>query len=221
MNVYLIPGMGLDERLFFRIRLKNATVHYVKWLEPIGEEAFDDYINRLLPQIKEREDLMLVGVSKGGIAAIEVAKRIHVEQVVIISSVKTHHEKPAFFNIVKRIPLYKLSTPKMRQIFRTIWGQFFGLKSSGAMDFFMDMFEVMSEHYKDWAVRQIANWENTTYPDNLIHIHGDKDMIFPIRLIKNVEVIKGGNHGMIATRASAINKRLNKAIEVYHTNKNK
>ncbi len=221
MNVYLIPGMGLDERLFFRVRLKNATIHYIKWLEPIGDEAFDNYINRMLPQFKEREDVMLVGVSKGGIAAIEIAKRIEVQQVVIISSVKTHHEKPAFFNVIKRVPLYKLSTPKMRQFFRNIWGQFFGLKSTGAMDFFTEMFEAMSEHYKDWAIRQIANWKNTEYPDTLIHIHGDKDLIFPIRLIKNAEIIKGGNHGMIATRASAINKRLNEVIAAYHNAKNK
>lgn len=218
MNVYFISGMGLDERLFFRIKIKNATVQYIKWLEPIDEEDFGVYIDRLLPQITHQQDIMLVGVSMGGIAAIEIAKRIEVKQVVIISSVKTHLEKPAFFKVIKHVPLYKLSTPKMRKAFRNIWGQFFGLKSNGSMAFFTDMFESMSEHYKDWAVRQIANWKNTSYPKNLIHIHGDKDLIFPIRLIKNAEVISKGNHGMIATRASSISKRLNEIIDSYNKN---
>lgn len=212
VHVYLIPGMGLDERLFFRLKINVPEIHYLQWLEPIGKENLQVYCQRMAAQIQHTENILLVGVSFGGIAAVEIAKIKKIDQVILISSIKTSAEKPAMLKLVRHIPLYKLTTPTLRQFFRKIWGRFFGLRSETAHKFFFDMFEKMSEDYKEWAIGAIAKWDNTTYPDNLIHLQGTRDFIFPIRYIKNPIAIKGGDHGMVVTKARDISKIINKVI---------
>ena len=44
--------------------------------------------------------------------------------------------------------------------------------------------------------------------DNVIHIHGDKDPIFPIRRIKNCIVVPGGTHIMLITKFKWLNTNL-------------
>jgi hypothetical protein len=36
LNVYLIPGMGADHRLYERVRIEHGNVHYLNW-KPHGK----------------------------------------------------------------------------------------------------------------------------------------------------------------------------------------
>ncbi|MEO1011823.1 MAG: alpha/beta hydrolase, partial [Bacteroidota bacterium] len=44
--------------------------------------------------------------------------------------------------------------------------------------------------------------------DGLVHIHGDKDSVFPISNIKDCITVKKGTHTMIIHRAKWFNERL-------------
>ena len=103
----------------------------------------------------------------------------------------------------------------MRHRTRKIWGRYFGLKTREALDFFEEMIEQRSELYRTWGIKQIAEWKNETYPDNLLHIHGDKDLVFPIYKIRNPDLIlKGGTHGAVVTHADQINTFLNEKLKL-------
>jgi hypothetical protein len=58
--------------------------------------------------------------------------------------------------------------------------------------------------YLEWAVHQVINWRNKWQPDHIVHIHGDKDKIFPVKRIAGGHIIKGGTHFMIYNRAEEI-----------------
>jgi hypothetical protein len=60
--------------------------------------------------------------------------------------------------------------------------------------------------YVQWAVKQVVNWKNNWQPEQLIHIHGEKDKIFPVKKIKSPIVIKDGSHLMIYNRPTEISK---------------
>ena len=47
---------------------------------------------------------------------------------------------------------------------------------------------------------------------NLVHIHGDKDLIFPIENIIDSIVVKGGTHIMILNKYKWMNENLPKLI---------
>lgn len=218
-HIYLISGMGLDERLFFKMSINAPHVHHINWIEPLAKEDIEDYARRMMQQIKHRGNIILIGVSFGGMMAIELSKILRVEQVIIVSSIKQKEELPFLLKIAKYFPVYYLTTPKVRQTFRRIWGNFFGLFSQEAFDFFDDMFEKHSAKYKTWAVNRIANWKNETYPKNLVHIHGSKDMIFPIKKIQDAIIVEGGTHGIIVNKAEEVSQHINEVLNRFAASK--
>lgn len=210
--VYLISGMGLDERLFFRMNFEARRIHHIEWIEPLPRESIEDYARRLMDQIHDRGNIILVGVSFGGMMAIELAKLLRVEQVIIISSIKQKSELSPLLKIGKFFPVYYLTTPGIRRTFRKLWSRFFGLLNDEAFEFFDDMFEKYSARYKTWATNKIANWQNETYPKNLVHIHGTKDLIFPANKIKDATWVENGSHGMVVNKAEIVSEHVNNVI---------
>ena len=55
-----------------------------------------------------------------------------------------------------------------------------------------------------WSIHQILNWQSTTCPAAVFHIHGEKDKMFPITKIKPTHIIKGGTHMMIINKKEEI-----------------
>ncbi len=66
----------------------------------------------------------------------------------------------------------------------------------------------IGQQYTSWAANEILNWKNNWQPDNLYHIHGSKDHMFPIRNIKTNYIIPGGGHFMVMNRAEKVNEIL-------------
>jgi hypothetical protein len=66
--------------------------------------------------------------------------------------------------------------------------------------------------YLTWAVNEVLNWKNNWQPQNIIHIHGDKDKIFPIRKVSADHVIKDGTHLMVYNRAREISNILHQVL---------
>ena len=56
-------------------------------------------------------------------------------------------------------------------------------------------------------------WKQNKPVDNIIHIHGSKDLIFPTNLLSDYIELPGGDHAMILKRAEWINKKIPKLIE--------
>ena len=48
---------------------------------------------------------------------------------------------------------------------------------------------------------------------NLVHIHGDRDIIFPIENIKTCVMVEGGTHIMILNKYRWLNKNLPMLIQ--------
>jgi len=50
------------------------------------------------------------------------------------------------------------------------------------------------------------NWKNKKAPENLYHIHGDRDRIFSIKKIKPDYTIHNGGHLMILNKSDEVNE---------------
>jgi hypothetical protein len=54
-----------------------------------------------------------------------------------------------------------------------------------------------------WCVNAIVNWNGGSgYRKDIIHIHGTKDKMFPIKNLKNVIPVEKGTHKMLLTNPS-------------------
>ena len=50
-KIYLISGLGADERVFKNLNLGNFEPHFIKWNEPFKNENLPNYAKRLMSQI--------------------------------------------------------------------------------------------------------------------------------------------------------------------------
>ncbi|RMG23816.1 MAG: alpha/beta hydrolase [Bacteroidetes bacterium] len=214
--VYCLSGLGLNEKLFVKLRI-GQPLHHIRWIEPEKGESLPAYCRRLSGQIGHAQPPVLLGVSFGGVAAIEIARQIPVQQIILISSIKRSREKPLLFSLIRHLPLHRWGQQRRLRT-RSIrwWGPLFGLRTEEARTYFLSMLQEVSEHYIAWAIDQLANWENEDLPAPLTHIHGDRDRIFPIGKIEHPLRIAGGDHGMVVTRASAVSAAVRQALRANH-----
>src|SRR4051812_2879802 len=96
--VYVFSGLGTDERLFQYIDFCGFTVHYIKWITPLKGEAIQSYALRITEQI-HADKPVFIGVSFGGVMAVEVARLMVTEGIILIASVKTKLEIPPYYRL--------------------------------------------------------------------------------------------------------------------------
>ena len=83
-----------------------------------------------------------------------------------------------------------------------------GLSTAKRLEKYRKYLAVTDKYYLDWAIDRLVNWQQDTVADNLVHIHGEKDIVFPIAKIKNCIRIENGTHAMIIREYRWFNKNL-------------
>lgn len=63
-----------------------------------------------------------------------------------------------------------------------------------------------------WAIDKIVRWNNKTIPENIFHIHGSNDKIFPFDNVKMDAIIHEGGHFMIMNKAEEVNEILKREL---------
>ena len=210
-TVYVFSGLGADERVFHKIDFKGYDAHFIQWITPLKNESIEAYALRLTAQIKMMNPI-LVGLSFGGMMAVEVAKHICTEKIIIISSAKNSKEIPFYFRLAGKLGLPKIipSTALIKINVFTNW--FFSNRTAEDKKMLSAILHDTEPVFLKWAIHAIANWQNTTIHQNLHHIHGDADRILPFKFVSCDETIKGGAHLMIVSKATEVNKLLFKTI---------
>lgn len=214
-NIYFIPGLGASSKIFERIQLDDNLYqkHFLEWIEPQKNESFESYIDRFVKKIEQPYPI-LVGVSFGGIIAQEIAKRIPHQQVVIISSIKSNKEYSPRMKWFKKWRAYRIFPSryidlliKMGKILpkKSLWGR--------KIKMYNLYLTQRNPYYIDWCMQQALEWQQEQPLQNIIHIQGTKDHIFPLSYITgDVIPIKNGTHAMILLKAKEISKILEEKL---------
>jgi hypothetical protein len=208
-HVYLLSGLGADKRVFDYLDLKAYHTTCIEWLPPGEDESLSSYTQRLLPQITT-ENPVLIGVSFGGILAVEISKLIKVEKIIQISSLSCCDDMPtpnklvAFFKLNKLIPA-TFFTMVNEGLF---W--FFGAETKKEKAVLKSIIEDSDPDFVKWGMDKVLNWEHVGKVANMITIHGTADRIFPI---ENPDYpIEGGGHLMIMNKSKEISDIIKKEI---------
>jgi pimeloyl-ACP methyl ester carboxylesterase len=212
-TVYYISGLGADDRVFKFLNLKGVYEKYIKWETPQKHESLQDYCKRLIEQIDLENEIILIGVSFGGIVAQEIAKFVNVTRVIIISSIKSAKEFSFQMKFVRIFSLHKLVPSRLLKWSNLLTGDYyFCTKTKAESDLLRAIIKDTDMAFMKWAIGEIMRWDNENTYHNLIHIHGDKDRIFPIKNIKNAIRINDGGHFMIVNRAKELAAIIEKEI---------
>jgi hypothetical protein len=214
VQLYLLAGLGFDERIFYELNIENVRLNYLEWLEPEKDESFENYSERIASQIRSSDEpIVLVGHSFGGIVIQEIAKSVDAVKVIIISSIKSKEEMPITLKFLKMVPLYKFFNKKVILLSFPIWALAFGYNSKKGRKLFKQMIGGCSDNYFKWSMHQIVNYSGNNRLANLTHIHGTRDKTFPISLIKDPIKILDGSHFMVFSRAEEVSEVINKELK--------
>ena len=87
-----------------------------------------------------------------------------------------------------------------------------GPRINRRIELYRKYLSVRDRNYLSWAIKELIEWDQDESMDNVIHIHGTKDMIFPAIYLKNYIPLPNGDHAMILKKADWINKFLEKNL---------
>lgn len=210
-DVYFLSGLGADKRAFQFLKLPGYQLHYLDWLNPDPRETIDHYAQRLASAITAKHPV-LVGLSFGGIMAIEVSKWVKVEKVILISSPKTQLELPIYLQIFRWFPVYYAIPPRLlKRIMLLVMDWFFSINSREESLLLKTILLDTKDDFLRWAIDIVLHWNQTEAIENVYHIHGRGDRIFPLRFLKADTLIEGG-HFMIVNQAERISALLRQII---------
>jgi alpha/beta superfamily hydrolase len=214
IHVYFMPGMAASSTIFERIQLPidQFEMHLLEWLLPEKEESIAHYAQRVSENVKHK-NVILVGVSFGGILVQEMKQFVKPKKVIIISSVKSNAELPRRMKVAKTTKVYKLLPTNLLGNIEILAKFSFGSSMvKQRLKLYEKFLSVRDKTYLDWAIEQIINWKRTEADPEVIHIHGDADEVFPIKYIKNAIAVKDGTHIMIITKYRWLNENLPKIM---------
>ncbi len=206
--IYFISGLGADERVFQWLRCDGFRPVHIRWIDPERGEAIEDYAKKLTLQIRD-DNPIIVGLSFGGIVAVEIAKQITTEKVILLSTVKETSEVPIYFKLFRVFPLHRI-VPFKSLLWAFYWLAYwlFAPEGTDQKKLLKAILVETDPHFLKWALHRVVVWRNKEIPENLVHVHGKRDRIFPFRFVTPDYTVENSGHLMVMNRAEEISSLL-------------
>lgn len=213
IHVYFMPGMAANSAIFENIKLPEDQFefHFLEWIIPGKNETLQEYALRMNRYIKH-DNIVLIGVSFGGIVVQEMSNNLNLKRLIIISSVKCREELPRRMKFASKTGFFRLVPTSLLDYvdhFEKIAPNDF-LKKRAKL--YRKYLSVRNNKYLNWAIKNMVCWDCEKPKKNLVHIHGDRDLIFPYKYINGCIPVKGGTHIMIINKYRWFNKNLPEII---------
>jgi len=212
MKVYAISGLGADKRVFDYLDIEHELIA-VDWIVPEKKEDIKTYSKRLINEYKINKEIEfgLLGVSFGGLVAIEMSKILNPKFTLLISSVETRNELSWIVRLVGKLKLIELLPKNVFNPPKFIAHYMFGTKRKKLLNSILDDADEM---FTKWAVRELLNWKNESKIVNLIKIGGTNDKMLPPKG-DHVILVEKGEHFMIVDKGVEISDIINREVKLY------
>ncbi|TWU36510.1 Alpha/beta hydrolase family protein [Novipirellula aureliae] len=215
----LFSGLAADCEVFALQSLAFENLVVPSWPVPKSDDTIDSYSKRLAGELRQFGPAVIGGASFGGIVALHVAKYLDPLAVILIGSIRSSDELPQYAKWARPLrPLVSLLPVRLMQIAcvpigSKALGCWFPHLSGLARQFCHSDPRVFK-----WSLSRILDWDSTPQFDcPIFHIHGDRDMVLPIRHTTPTQIVAGGGHVISLTHAREVNafirlvlKQLNK-----------
>ena len=213
-TIYLISGLGADWRMLQFLKLPDQyRKQYVEWIAPKKiDEPLPDYAKRLKQEITDPEPI-LIGLSYGGVIAIELAKILKPRKTIIISSLATRHALPWYYRLLGRTNLHRWVPLKVLQSGLPLAPWFFGANTRPNKELLKEVILDIDELFLRWSLGQLLDWQQEEVLPGLVHIHGTADRVLPLYDRPGLIKVPGGEHLMVMHQPGEISAILKKILE--------
>jgi pimeloyl-ACP methyl ester carboxylesterase len=215
-TIYLLPGLGSDYRIFDSLRFDETrfSIKHIAYGTPAKGDRMSSFARKLIPQIDQSQPFILIGVSLGGMLAVELSETVHPEKVILISSAKNRNDLPTRYRVQRYLRAYKVIPPsfykwsarpvqKLVEPDRRLFAATFDA-----------MLAVKEKLYLKRAATLIMIWERTENKTKIIQIHGANDHTIPIKHLEKPDyTLARGSHMMALTAHQEVQKALRTILE--------
>jgi pimeloyl-ACP methyl ester carboxylesterase len=214
--IYLIPGLGADERVFQNLRpLLHGETQLLPWFTPKPSESLPEYAARMAADIPLAQTGLLVGVSFGGVVGLEINRIRPQLRTVLISSIPDASCMSPLLRLIRATGVYRLFPPQWLKLFPRAGQWYFGVSNGGEYQLFKQILRDMEPVYTRWAIDQLMHWDST-HVGRSTQILGTHDRVFPPGPTPVDYLIRGGGHFMAYSHAPEISKILNNLVAETH-----
>ena len=213
IHVYFIPGLAANSSIFEFIELPKDKfeIHLLDWMIPTPGETLKEYSLRMTKFIKH-DNVVLLGVSFGGVVVQEMAQFLNLKRLIIVSSVKCQRELPRRMRYASKAKLFKILPTSLVNHVDLLGKLAIGDFAKKRVELYKKYLSVTDTRYLDWAIENMVCWDKREPMQEIVHIHGDKDEIFPYKYIEGCITVPGGTHVMIINRFRWFNENLEEII---------
>jgi len=218
MRIFLLPGLGADERLFAYQTKEIPHIVVPPWIPPIYGEGLAEYARRLLPTLCLNSDDYIGGMSFGGQLALEMARQAKCKGVLLVAANRRSSEISSAFRLQTRLlntlpeefvrtALRNMVIPRLEKDEKL---------SSEPVQWLHEMSESMDFSFFKWSVLATAHWDYDFNPSDfntpIFQVRGENDNIISISKPSEVDTIPAAGHLINYTHPEELNKWILKAI---------
>lgn len=191
----------MDASAMDEIRLPGYACTWITYLPPLPKDSLSDYATRLLPQVRHARPV-IIGISFGGMIAVEISRLIHTQQLILISTLHRRAGLPMVYRFV-----LQALTPCMPWLRSARWSRpmlfwFFSAHTERQRSVLERSLALIDNDLMCWALKCISAWRNTYMPPYTFTIHGTHDRVFPCSGADFC--IQKGGHLMLLDRTSEL-----------------
>ncbi|MGK7390420.1 MAG: alpha/beta hydrolase [Candidatus Cyclobacteriaceae bacterium M2_1C_046] len=211
MKIYGLGGLGSDERIFNFLEL-DYPIEHIDWIPPFQKESIRSYATRLANNIDTTHEFALMGISFGGMMAVELNKIIKPYKTFIISSAARKQELPGILKSSAFSFIHLLIPPDHFDPPPIVTNWLFSVHKEEHKKVLSRIIKNTDKSFMRWAVKEICRWDNQYLPDNLIRIHGNKDRLLPSSTKEAYYFVDGG-HAVVMQKPNEISAIINAELK--------
>lgn len=212
---YTLSGLGADHRIFARLEAAGVSLVHIPWKQPYPGESLRDYAARLLADLPAGK-LSLMGLSFGGLVVQEMAAMRSVDNLVLLSTLTSAAERPAWMSWAGRLKLDRVMPLRSYDWMEPIQNRNLGVTSQEPelLQLVREYRRQVNQEYLNWAIGQVLRWKapSALRVTGKIHrFHGQHDRLFPRALRQtevNIEVFPDAGHLLVYTHAAWVARRI-------------
>lgn len=217
MRLILVPGMGVDERVFGPQRAAFPSMEVPAWIEPEKDESLAHYAERLAASLPRSDRPTVVGgLSMGGMLALEMARHLNAKAVMQIAS--CDHPDGVLPLLTMSEPIGQSVPTSVLSVGKRLAAMFVGRGGvpKEHRRLVQAMLKDMSIEFIRWAGFAITHWQGLKDPGVPVHhIHGTRDWVIPISRLRTppTRIVQGGAHVLNLSHGQEVNDFLQDVME--------